>query len=110
MLQQRIAAHTRTALLVCLAFLALSIPASAGATVFTERATDHAAASAELPQVGDRPAERAPASAANVGDTTVSSTGDGADWVAIVGISLASLALAGVALTTVRRHQTATGH
>jgi hypothetical protein len=110
MLQQRIAAHTRTAMLVCLAFLALSIPASAGATVFTERATDHATSSPELPQVGDRPADRAPASVANVGDTTVSSTDNGADWVAIAGISLASLALAGVALTTVRRRQTAPGH
>jgi hypothetical protein len=112
MLQQRTAAHTRTAVLVCLAFLALAIPASAGAgTIYTERATDHAAATAELPQVGDRPAERAPANAAKVGGTSTSSSDDGADWTAIVGISLASLALAGFALTTVRRRsRVAPGH
>jgi hypothetical protein len=109
MLQQRTAAHTRTAVLVCLAFLALAIPASAGAgTIYTERATDHAAATAELPQVGDRPAERAPANAAKVGGTSTSSSDD---WTAIVGISLASLALAGFALTTVRRRsRVAPGH
>lgn len=114
MLQQRTAAHSRTAVLVCLAFLALTIPASAGAgTIYTERATDHPAAATtpELPQVGDRPAERAPATPADVGGASGPTSGDGADWLAIVGISLASLGLAGFAVTTVRRRsRVAPGH
>jgi hypothetical protein len=112
MLQQRTATHTRTAVLVCLAFLALTVPASAGAgTIYTERATDHpAAATPELPQVGDRPAERAPASAAPAAATTTSSADD-VDVTAIVGLSLASIGLLGFTATALhRRRRVAPGH
>jgi hypothetical protein len=106
MLQQRTANHARTAVLVCLAFLALTVPASASSgTIYTERATDHSAVAApELPQVGDRPAERAPASAAPAAPST-SSTSDDVDVTAIVGLSLASIALLGFTGTVLRRRR-----
>jgi hypothetical protein len=106
MQHQRTASRIGTALLACVVFAALAIPASAHqATVYTERATDHAAATPELPQVGDRPAERAPAGAAPVASSSTSSSDDGADTTAIVGLSLASIALLGFTATTLRRRR-----
>jgi hypothetical protein len=103
MQHQRTASRIGTALLACVVFLALAIPASAD-TVYSEHASDHAATPA-LPQVGDRPAERAPAGPAPAASSSSSASDDGADTTAIVGLSLASIALLGFTATTLRRRR-----
>jgi len=111
----QIAFPIRSTILAALAVaMLLAFAGSAAAKpdqVLTERAGDQPAQS--LPQVGDRPADRAPASAAA---TTTQSTATSADddndsWPYIAGASLLTVALLGSGTFVVlRRRHVVPGH
>lgn len=98
------------AMIACVAALALAGPATAATDRFSsERGSDQA--TPELSPVGDRPADRAPASSTPATGTGSSSASDGSDTGLIVGLSLATLALVGGGtIVVLRRRHVAPGH
>ena len=95
--------------------LALALASSAPAKpeqILTERAGDKPAAA--LPQVGDRPSERTPTTAAPVNtssSSTTQSSDDSDSWPLIAGLSLFTVALLGTGTYVARRRRhVAPGH
>jgi len=103
-----------TALAACATALALAFagPAAAEPQVLTEHAGD--TPQTALPQVGDRPADRAPSSAVPTGTQSAAvspSTDDGdGNGVLIVSLSLAGAALLGSGTFVMRRRHVAPSH
>jgi hypothetical protein len=97
----------RIAALACTAAFALAGASAADAQQLTERAGDDPAP--QLPQVGDRPADRAPATESAPPATTTQQTSNSADddgnAPLLVGVSLVTVALLGSGTYVVRRRR-----
>jgi hypothetical protein len=98
------------AMIACVAALALAGPATAATDRFSsERGSDQA--TPELSPVGDRPADRAPASSTPTTGSGSPSSSDDSNTGLIVGLSLATVALLGSGTFVARRRRhVAPGH